>query len=356
MYTLKIGTFVLNGQIVLYLLFALAGWLSLRYRPREEPRKNDLLALFVQSFWIWLFVWKGSFALFDPASVVRHPSSLLYFDGGLRGRWVAGIITAAYALYRVRKTGLPYRLFGEGIAAYMPAGLAAYALGSLLMGGEPVALLGMQAFAAALLAAFVLLSPRPFRKDQLAAAGLRAFIGCVLAAMLVYGIYDFYADRKRDTASEQTGDSGPRTGVRKGELAPDFEMVDTAGNPVRLSDFRGQRVLINFWATWCPPCRAEMPQIQKFYEKRRNDGIVVLAVNLTSTERSPEAVGSFTNQHGLTFPVLLDRKGDVMKTYQVRAYPTSYIVDQDGIVREKFQGAVNEDMIRQAMDKIRSSK
>src|SRR5690606_12907662 len=115
--------------------------------------------------------------------------------------------------------------------------------------------------------------------------------------------------------------------------APNFELVNMKGDPVRLSDFRGKKVLVNFWATWCPPCRAEMPHMQNIYEDYQED-VVILGVNLTTTEASMEDVGTFVDNYELTFPIILDEQGEVMQTFQVVAYPTTYAVDHEGIITE----------------------
>jgi peroxiredoxin len=124
-----------------------------------------------------------------------------------------------------------------------------------------------------------------------------------------------------------------------GEPAPDFalRLVDS-DEVVRLSDFRGQTVLLNFWATWCPPCRAEMPEFQAVYEGRLPDGdFVVLAVDLEETDAQ---VQRFLDELGLTFPVAMDHAGEVARHYGVRGLPATFFIDRDGIVRERVLGPV----------------
>lgn len=105
--------------------------------------------------------------------------------------------------------------------------------------------------------------------------------------------------------------------------APDFTLRDPSGAPVQLAELRGQVVLINVWATWCPPCRAEMPAIQTVYEQYRGEGFTVLAVNI---REDGATVSDFMAQNGLTFPALLDSDGAVSNRYQARVYPSSYFV------------------------------
>ncbi len=117
---------------------------------------------------------------------------------------------------------------------------------------------------------------------------------------------------------------------RSGYPAPDFTLETLAGEAVTLSDLQGQVVLINFWATWCPPCRAEMPAIQEVYEEYRDQGFTVLAVN---ERESQGRVATFMDELGLTFPVPLDRDGRVFRRYRVNALPSTFFVDREGIIR-----------------------
>lgn len=161
----------------------------------------------------------------------------------------------------------------------------------------------------------------------------------------------FEGVKKTDVAATTiaVGKSGS---VKEGFQAPDFELTTLDGKKVKLSDYRGQKVILNFWASWCPPCKAEMPHMQKFYEKNKDNNITILAVNLTSLDKGSEAVQTFIKKNKLTFPVLLDEKGEVGKTYQAVAIPTSYIIDQKGIIRKKMISPMDEDMMKNFMDNI----
>jgi len=113
-------------------------------------------------------------------------------------------------------------------------------------------------------------------------------------------------------------------------LAPDFVLEDLNGHTVRLFDFRGKVVFINLWTTWCEPCRVEMPSMEALYQRLRDDGLVMLAVNADANGR--EAVELFVRKLGLTFPVLLDPDGVVPGRYGATGYPETFIVDRDGRV------------------------
>jgi len=120
-----------------------------------------------------------------------------------------------------------------------------------------------------------------------------------------------------------------------GKPAPDFQYQDADGQSVSLSDFRGRPVLINFWATWCYPCRIEIPYILQVYNKWSDDGLVLLTIN---NGESPSRVGEFMQSQGFSFPVLLDR-GNIAQSYDVVGLPTTVFIDEDGIIQDVKVGA-----------------
>jgi len=118
------------------------------------------------------------------------------------------------------------------------------------------------------------------------------------------------------------------------------------GEQTKLSNYRGKKVILNFWASWCPPCKAEMPNIEKFYKENKDQDVIVLAVNLTTAEKNKNDVQQFIKDQGLTFPVLLDEQGKVGNMYQTFTIPTSYIINTKGIVQQKFVGPMSEEIIK----------
>lgn len=124
---------------------------------------------------------------------------------------------------------------------------------------------------------------------------------------------------------------------RQGFLAPDFNLQTSEGETIRLSDLRGRPVIVNIWASWCVPCRAEMPALQQVYEEYKDEGFTVLAVNATAQDNPADAV-AFAQEYGLTFPILLDTEGRVVSQYQVSAFPSSYFIGPDGKIREVIIG------------------
>jgi cytochrome c biogenesis protein CcmG/thiol:disulfide interchange protein DsbE len=130
--------------------------------------------------------------------------------------------------------------------------------------------------------------------------------------------------------SETTGGRVPSP--REGFLAPDFTLTGTDGQPWTLAELRGNPVILNLWATWCPPCRAEMPTIQQVYESNRERGLVVFAVN-TTYQDSADKAAAFAEEFELTFPILLDIDGTVSRQYQLRALPTTFFIDAQGVIQ-----------------------
>ncbi len=140
------------------------------------------------------------------------------------------------------------------------------------------------------------------------------------------------------------------SGVSVGEPAPDFTLVDLDGNQVSLSDFRGEAVFLNFWATWCPPCRAEMPEIEALYQDYKDKDVVVIGIDIRETR---EEVLQYIQEGGYSWTFVLDTIGEVTTSYEVPAIPTSFFIDGDGIIRAVRIGAmtkrVMEDELAKAM-------
>ncbi len=128
-------------------------------------------------------------------------------------------------------------------------------------------------------------------------------------------------------------------GANVGDLAHDFTLADVEGNQVTLSDFRGKTVFVNFWATWCPPCRSEMPAIEALYQEYKDRDVVVIGVDLYE---SRDKVRKFVQGGGYSWLFVIDDTGEVARNYRIRAVPTSFFLDSEGIIREVTIGAMNK--------------
>ena len=147
---------------------------------------------------------------------------------------------------------------------------------------------------------------------------MKKTLTAILALVLVLGLV---------TTSCGCGGEAPEIGKR----APDFQLNTLDGQSITLSELKGRPVLVNFWATWCGPCRGEMPYLQQIYEEWPADELVLLTVNVAD---SPSQVEEFMQSQGLSFTVLLDSGADVAQRYNVRGIPTTFFIDKDGVIQE----------------------
>ena len=134
--------------------------------------------------------------------------------------------------------------------------------------------------------------------------------------------------------------------------ALDFSLPDMDGEMHKLSDFRGKTVIVNFWATWCPPCREEMPSMERAWQKIKDDGMAMIAINVGEDE---DTIFQFTASYPVTFPLLLDQDSEVVEPWGVRGLPTTYVVDPQGrVVYRAIGGREWDDPA--LLDKVRALK
>jgi cytochrome c-type biogenesis protein len=134
----------------------------------------------------------------------------------------------------------------------------------------------------------------------------------------------------------------------------DFTLKDLKGKSHTLSDYQGKIIVLNFWASWCPPCRAEMPDLEKFYQDSKGGDMAFLTVNLTDgIQEKEETARSFITKNGYTFPVLLDLETKVAEEYYVGSIPTTFIIDKDGIIRYYIPGQTNQETLDMLVENVR---
>lgn len=180
------------------------------------------------------------------------------------------------------------------------------------------------------------------------------------------GTEDGSSAKEETDISEDAGAAASADETKTGSTLPpaiDFELKDQYGNTHRLSDYKGKTVFLNFWATWCPPCKAEMPDIQKLYETYDQEGeeaLIVLGVAAPGQwqEQDEEGVKAFLEDKGYTYPVLMDSSGNTFLQYGVSSYPTTFMIDRDGNVFGYVPGMLSFDMmesiVQQTMTGVRS--
>lgn len=177
----------------------------------------------------------------------------------------------------------------------------------------------------------------------------------VLLVAVMIGTYvkqEINKEREIDAAALGQEVEERKIGLEKGDTPPDFTLTSLDGEKVTLSELRGKKVILNFWNTWCPPCKAEMPHMQNYYEQyAKEENVEILAVNLTAGERDVTAdakintVMTFKNSFKLTFPILLDTKNEVELDYQIIEIPTTYFIDSLGTVQHVIRGPMDLDML-----------
>jgi len=132
------------------------------------------------------------------------------------------------------------------------------------------------------------------------------------------------------------------TRIEPGTHAPDYRIADVrSGDTVALADYRGQVVLLNLWATWCPPCAQEMPSIERLYQELGPQGLRILAVSIDQLDAKD--VRAWADERGLTFPILQDQSGRIQQTYQTTGMPESFVLDRHGVIVKKIIGAAEWD-------------
>lgn len=136
---------------------------------------------------------------------------------------------------------------------------------------------------------------------------------------------------------------------KAGNPAFDFTLQDLQGNQISLSDFRGQVVMLNFWASWCGPCRIEIPHMIELYQEKRDQDFEIVAVNL---RENPNRVEGFAQKLNMPFPVLLDQKGRVGAAYYVRGIPTSIFIDEEGVIRHVHVGTLTESALERYVNDL----
>jgi peroxiredoxin len=176
---------------------------------------------------------------------------------------------------------------------------------------------------------------------------ISGFLAGTLAGLVlldIIGVLDIRSLIPGSAGGSQTGAAS----FEIGSPAPDFVLEDLSGNPVKLSDLKGRLVVLNFWATWCTPCRTEMPEFQEIYQQYEPE-LVVLGINL---EQSPGEIQDFISPLSISYPILLDKDGLVSRLYKVIQLPNTYFIDHEGIIRIRHIGFLSSDQFHEYLDRV----
>jgi peroxiredoxin len=195
----------------------------------------------------------------------------------------------------------------------------------------------------------------------------KKILSYIITALVIGGMVVFMVkntvnkDEPTDTGvivDEKEQDEDVVIGLDQGNTPPDFELKTMTGETVKLSDYKGKKVILNFWASWCGPCKAEMPHMQNYYlNNKESANVEVIAVNLTAYERGEpgrirENVMDFIEEYGLTFPIPMDGSGTVSQAYSILTIPTTYILGTDGTIAQIVVGPMNEETMENLINSV----
>lgn len=358
------GSLVLNTELLAALAAGIMGLLAVRARLRKRSER-DLSAAW-NAMILWIAVWKGSLLLTDAAGVIRQPLSLLYYDGGAAGFWLACAATAGYLCYRYG------RLYGaaEGwaVTATFASGWGTvYLLAAIVFDPASVIYVHWLGLFGAIAAGLLLVDAWGMGSKLAASAGSdaghrRAYVvrraaqGAGVALLLVLLSYTAYGQTERllgESAALHEGEGA--VGAREGNIAPSIELAGLSGDNVSLAGYKGKTVLVNFWTTWCRVCMTEMPHVQKLHEDYVEQGgdVAILSINVTNQEAGAGKVRQYADKRALGFPIALDQNGETTDAYRVAAYPSTFIIDGSGVIRERFLGAISYDDMKKRIERVR---
>lgn len=191
---------------------------------------------------------------------------------------------------------------------------------------------------------------------------LKLIIGIIVFVLLIGGAVVLYnslsekytpeetkeinEDKKDD---EEDAEEDDEEVLRK---APDFTVYDLDGNPISLSDFKGKPVVLNFWASWCPPCKGEMPEFQKLYEEMKDEVYFVMVDMVDGGQETVETGSSFIKENGYSFPVYYDTEYDAAIAYQARSLPMTLFIDEEGNYITGHTGMITGDLLREKTEEL----
>ncbi|MGG3005484.1 TlpA disulfide reductase family protein [Geobacillus stearothermophilus] len=411
---LQFGNIVVQGENLLLISGLLISYVMFYYGIKVLKIERNIMDLILNSFINGVLIWKFSYVFLHPNSVLQNPMTILYFNGGYVGISMGIVFITVYTWLYVKKQNIPVASYTRAVVPVYFGYFSTFAWIRVMENSQNYFII-LQAIVAicffivasrvkiqktllqlliwfhliqfelalykkyfvntgiiskevwlygSLVIVFICISYWLERREREAALGdenkgrrnamTQLALGVMMVSIAVASIFNNQQEEgkiKPKPVVSTSLDSG-KIGTNKGEVAPDFELLSITGDKIKLSDLRGKTVILNFWATWCPPCRAEMPEMQKFYENNKNNNVEILAVNLTNSERGPDAVNDFVKNKGVTFKVVLDEQGDIGNLYGAITIPTSYIIDKNGVIRDKYIGPMSYETMDRMISNI----
>ena len=293
----------MNTSLLYILIGIVAGSIYLTVITKKNKVLKKILSDIITNFFlIVILTWKLLPVILAPEDIISNPISILYASGGSVGIGLGIVFGIVY---------LGIKLF--------------------LYGKHPVGA-----------------NSRPPLRDILKPVVVFFAVAGMISSSLFFMSWivrneGYYNNRTEDV----------RSYVSTGDVAQDFKLMDIDGNYVSLEDYKGRWVILNFWATWCPPCRAELPTLNRFYEGMDSDKVVLLGINATGTERITGEckdiacyVSTFAAENGINFTILLDTQGRVSAVYGAKTLPTTVVISPEGIITKFKTGVVDSFWLR----------
>lgn len=191
----------------------------------------------------------------------------------------------------------------------------------------------------------------PYARSKLSRREILLALGGAAAGLLVIALVWFISGQNAQPALPPVGELN--------RPAPDFALPGMDGQTIRLSDYRGKVVLVNFWGTWCEPCKEETPALQQAYQKLKDRGLVIVGVDLRSQEQDgaegADGVRAFAQQYGISYPIALDTKGETARAFQIYPIPTSYFIDPNGVIRYVRVSTLSADEVEILFTKLQQA-
>lgn len=359
----QIGNFTIQSE---WLSVIVAFFVFMAVEEWVQKKKDGYLQ---DTFFSYLVIWKGSYVLFAFPLFMANPMSILYFSGGLKGH-ILGLIGSILLFVRKSKRKKKlidwhYLLYSFVVFYALYQGVLLIASGEYVVAGGIlliyiVHLFRLKQFSPYWVYLFVVLNgiALGFSHQIFSTKGWTfiAVTGFLLLIIL------FKEKQVKQTmawiviatlvTSVSLNVKSERADGSLREKAIDFELQTLDGETIRLSYYEGKKVVLNFWATWCPPCKAEMPHLQKFYEEHHEE-VEIIAVNLTSIDNGKDRVALFIEDYQLTFPIPLDEEGVYGDVYEAITIPTSYFIDTEGKIVQKVVGPMDEQMLERITSEIK---
>lgn len=349
----------------LAVLYAIFRFLGLSSKQREA----------VIGTWFYGFLaWKGS-AIVIGLLTTRDLSLALYATGGVWSQWIEAAVILWF-VYRLDRNLLGYWVL-SGLLIWFGMTLAVPAYGTILnLSDQPIHLWSAIPILL-LLGTTWRWMHEPNRGNILwtvcGVSGIWLFKlyvveqiqwWMIVIALVLFGLTVYLAHPSKkavqvsigvllllavvnavfpEKATQSVTTETAASGLNIGQIPPSFELQRTDGSTFDLTSLRGQRVVVNFWASWCPPCRAEMPDMAAFTKER--DDVTIVAVNTTTSERDLGDAVSFVEPYEDAFTVVYDRDGQVGDAYRIQAMPTTYVLDESGVIIAKQFGAIDKNWL-----------